>query len=227
LETTTFPSKKIFGSFAPSTIEYRKLHLNKFLAFLSEKYKADEIVQFLEFLEIKKRIEMLQRNPQLSVESNPVSVSDAEKNTKDVEKLLGFIYLFNKNQKDIIKLCREFENFFFDTKPRLSKEAVKGVLLGDSNLQGLLQLCGKFDFKTNSHLTCNAGLNLLLNLLDHEHNKDAELFKLVFANASLRDISCLFFDDHILQNKTKTSLTACCGVGGSCDRSIRMLFVVF
>ncbi len=50
------------------------------------------------------RIELLQRNPYSYVD--PSTNMDGDKNTKDVEKLLSYVYLFNKNPKDMIKLCR-------------------------------------------------------------------------------------------------------------------------
>jgi len=75
---------------------------------------------------------------------------------------------------------------------------VKKLFYGDEDeLQGLIHLCGKYDTETDSHLTCGAGLHLLIRLLDYEYNKDAELFNQIFGSTSLRDIMYLYFNRHM------------------------------
>jgi len=63
---------------------------------------------------------------------DPLSVGD--KDMKDIDKAFSYLYLFNKNQKDLVNLFKEFETFFFDTRPKLPKEAIKSLLLGDGEL---------------------------------------------------------------------------------------------
>jgi len=42
---------------------------------------------------------------------------------------------------------------------------------GDKDLQGIIHICGNFDMRTDCHLTCGNGLNLIVKLLDYEYNK--------------------------------------------------------
>jgi hypothetical protein len=195
LGRTAFPSKKFFGSFNESTIQQRKIQLDGFLNFLSDFYKQEQIVEFLEYLEIKKRIEMISRLP--TIGSVGIVKQDGDKPSTDIEQVTYYLILFNRNKKDVCRSFKEFENFFFETKPKFSKYAVSKLFYGDQELQGLIHLCGKYDSQTDSHLTCGAGLHLLIRLLDYEYNRDAELFNQIFGSTSLRDIMCLYFDRHI------------------------------
>jgi len=64
-------------------------------------------------------------------------------------------------------------------------------------LDGLIHLCGKSDHENDSHLTCGAGLQLFVRLLDHEYNLNAEIYSEIFGRIGLRDIMCFQFDKHI------------------------------
>jgi len=78
-------------------------------------------------------------------------------------------------------------------------------------LNGLIHICGRFDMKSDSHLTCGSGLNLIVKLLDYEYNKgiivweyfvfncfvEAEFYNQVFGSTNYRDIMCLYFEQHI------------------------------
>jgi len=163
---------------------------------LSEAYRQEEMVEFLEFLEIKKRIEMMIRLP--TAEPAPCLKQSPEKTNSDVDQVTHYLTLFNRNPRDLCRFFKEFETYFFETNPKFTRHAVKKLLYGDDDeLQGLIHLCGKCDSQTDSHLTCGAGLHLLVRLLDYEYNRDAELFNQIFGATSLRDIMCLYFDKHI------------------------------
>jgi len=68
IDKNNFPSKSIFSTFTESTIQHRKTlldskgfslkHLPKksleILSFLSENFKREQIIEFVEFLEIKR-----------------------------------------------------------------------------------------------------------------------------------------------------------------------------
>jgi len=195
LQSTTFPAKKIFGSFAQTTIEHRKLHLNKFLHFLSEHYKKEEMVEFLEFLEIKKRLEMMKRNQMY--DPIPKFADNAEKFSLDDQQALTYLTLFNKKPKVLSNSFKEFEYFFIEKRPKRSKIAIKKLFYGDDQLNGLIHICGRFDVKSDSHLTCGSGLNLIVKLLDYEYNKEAEFYNQIFGSTNYRDIMCLYFEEHI------------------------------
>lgn len=125
---TAFPSKRFFGSFNESTIQYRKSSLDStkffwcpynligFLNILTETYKDEQLVEFLEFVEIKskiidfplfklslERIEMLIRLP--TVEAASCLIQDSNKTSNDVDQVTYYLTLFNRNPRD---LCRSF-----------------------------------------------------------------------------------------------------------------------
>jgi len=195
LHRLSFPAKRFFGSFNDTTIQHRKSLLDRFLIFLSENYKKEAVVEFLEFLEIKKRIEMLIRLP--TVESAVIVTQDTDKTGSDVDLALSYLRLFNRNTRNLCRSFKEFESSFFESRPKFSRQAVKKLFYGTEEFDGFIHLCGKCDPHTNSHLTCGSGLQLLIRLLDYECNRDAELFNQVFGSTSLRDIMGLYFDSHI------------------------------
>jgi len=201
LERTSFPSKRWIGKFSEGIIQTRKSQLDRFLRFLSGVYKQEQMVEFLEFLEIKKRIEMLIRLP-------PVESATSLRQDADFDQVNYYLTLFNRNTTDLCRSFKEFETFYFETKPKFSKCEVKRLLYGDDAMEGLIHLSGRCDSETNCHLTCGSGLRLLSRLLDYEYNSDAELFNQVFGSTSLRDIMCLYFDKHIRCRGTRSCKVA-------------------
>jgi len=192
---TNFPAKKFFGTFTESTIQSRRLLLGRFLTFLGEIYKQEQMVEFLEFIEVKKRIEMLIRLPTVDVPAVGLG-PDCQKSSTD-DQVIFYLNIFNRNSRDLCRSFKELESYIFEHKPKFSRNAAKKLLYGDEQLDGLIHLCGKVDCYHDSHLTCGAGLHLLNLLLDYEYNRDAELFNHFFGSTTLRDIMCLHFDRHI------------------------------
>jgi len=172
------------------------------LVYLCQVFKKEEMVEFLEFLEIKKRLEMMKRNR--TFESMPPVTEYPEKNSRDDEQAHRFLLLFNRKPKVLSKSFKEFDSYFIDKRPRFSKLAIKRLFYGGDDLQGLIHLCGKFNFTTDSHFTCGVGLNLIVKLLDYEYNKDAEYYIQIFGSTSFRDITYLYFDNHIQGKGFKT-----------------------
>lgn len=200
LGRTRFPSRKFFGSFTDATIQNRRQLLDRFLKVVSENFKKEEVVEFLEFLEVRKRIEMLIRLP--AIESNTGLPQQGQPDTpepslSDVDKVNHYLVKFNRNTSDFCRSFREFENFFFENKPKFSRGAIKKLLHGDETLEGLVRLCGRHEAGEDCHLTCGVGMKLLNRLLDHEYNRDAELFIQVFGSTGLREVLFLYFDRHI------------------------------
>jgi len=192
---TNFPAKKFFGTFNEATIQTRRSLLGRFLTFLGEIYKQEQMVEFLEFIEMKKRIEMLIRLPTVDVPACSLRPS-GERLTVE-EQVNYFLNIFNRHSRDLCRSFKELETFIFEQRPKFDRITIKKLLYGDEQLDGLIHLCGKVDCYHDSHLTCGAGLHLLNLLLDYECNKDAELFNQIFGFTSLRDIMCLHFDKHI------------------------------
>jgi len=193
---TNFPSKRFFGTFTESTIQNRRLLLDRFLSFLLENYQNEQMVEFLEFLEVKKRIEMLIRLPPVEPPTSSFK-SDCENSSSDFDQVTYFLNIFNRNTRDLCRSFKDFETYILENNKKFSRNDVKKLLYGEGDLEGLVHLCGKVDCNTDSHLTCGAGLRLLSQLLDYECNKDAELFNHIFGSTSLRELMWLHFDKHI------------------------------
>jgi len=191
---TNFPAKKFFGTFTESTIQFRRVGLGRFLNFLDNIYKEQQIVEFLEFIEIKKRIEMLFRLPTVDVPANSLRPS-AEMSSEDLVSF--YLNTFSRNSSELCRSFKELETYIFEHKPKFTKETAKKLLYGDGEQEGLIHLCGKVDCSHDSHLTCGAGLHLLSLLFDYEYNRDAGLFNQIYGSMSLRNIMYLHFDKHI------------------------------
>jgi len=204
LGKTRFPSKKFFGTFTDATIQHRKELLNGFLNLVCGKYKQEEVVEFLEFLEVRKRVEILLRLPTVESSNNLLQLQEAKSHPpSDMDQVNHYLIMLNRNTTDFYRSFREFENYFFETKPKFSKVAIKKLFYGDEELEGFIRLCGKHDTDENCHLTCGVGMKLLSRLLDHEYNRDAELFIQIFGSTNLREILFLFFDRHIRAKGSK------------------------
>ena len=106
---------------------------------------------------------------------NPSNLHWLEKPVKttsqEIEMILKYLTLLNKNPENLISTFKDFEHFYFEMKPKLNAEIVNKMLLGQKNLKGLLAFCGKYDHENDSHLTCGIGLGFLHKLLDYEHNR--------------------------------------------------------
>jgi len=74
------------------------------LTFLGDIYKQEQMVEFLEFIEMKKRIEMLIRLPTVEVPACSLRPS-GEKLTVE-EQVNYFLNIFNRHSRD---LCRSFK----------------------------------------------------------------------------------------------------------------------
>jgi len=196
IDQNNFPAKSSFSTFTESTIQHRKTLLDKILKFLSEHYKKEQIIEFVEFLEIKQRIEWLTRVP--TTRSMGSLRPDGEWSSgSDMDQVNYYLNIFNYNTRNLCQSFKEFEVFLFEKRPKFSRKAIHKLFHGDEILDGLIHLCGKSDHENDSHLTCGAGLQLFVRLLDHEYNLNAEIYSEIFGRIGLRDIMCFQFDKHI------------------------------
>lgn len=100
------------------------------------------------------------------------------------------------------------ETFYLQTRPKLSVDAIKTMLVGRGKVKGLIHFCGKLDPESPTHLVCAVGLNLLNVFLDystcpgifyHYLNEllDAEQFINLLGSLSLKYLQLLFLNHHI------------------------------
>ena len=76
----------------------------------------------------------------------------------------------------------------------MSLEAIKRLLLGDKSLKGLVEICAGISSQAQNsslhHICCKA-FKLLAMLLDHEYNKDAEIFIRIYKSGGVALITSL------------------------------------
>lgn len=173
LNQITFPSKTYFsfGGTDIDTIEKRRAMLNDFLFLLASKCKKYYIIEFLEFLEIKGRTELALNNQT----SYPFNESTFTTNSQEVGKLLQYLDYLNRNPDDTSKILREMEECYIASRPRLTPDVVRALLVGRPKSKGLIHFCGKFDPQTCLHLVCSVGLEFLATLLDYQICKGKEI----------------------------------------------------
>jgi hypothetical protein len=198
LQEINFPSKKFFGSLDIETIEKRKAHLNQFLDVLCKKYKEYNLVEFMEFLDVRKMF--------LKASTNPNSLPFMDKplrTTQETEQILKFVVSLNKNSENLISTFNEFDKFYFNSKPKLNLDVVKHIMTGDTKTKGILHFCGKFDETQESHLVCSVGLAFLTKLLSFETNTEAELFNTIYSKVHPKLLKKLKLQSHIVGKQQK------------------------
>jgi len=189
----SFPSKKFFGSLDIETVERRKVLLNDFLSVLCQRYKDFNLVEFMEFLDIRKMY--------LKASTNPNSLAFTDKpirTTQETEQILKYVSNLNKNPENLSSTFIEFEKFYFNTKPKMNLDVVKNVLTGDNKMRGILHFCGKFDEIQDSHLVCSVGLSFLNKLLSYETNTEAEMFNNVYTKVHPKLLKKMRLQNHIV-----------------------------
>ena len=129
----------------------------------------------------------------------------SQKTPEDV-RIFEMLQQLKKHSNKVAAL-RDFEEWFFDLRPKLSAEQLKLLFLGDESYSGfdifftvflfrLLAACGSFDY---SDIASRAALELLCRLLDVEKNKDAALFLDFFCHLDRHYLKILQLHLHCLR----------------------------
>jgi hypothetical protein len=136
----------------------------------------------------------------MSSSSNSSSKLSYASKTPDERRILELLNLlrFHPNKVTAIK---NFEEWFFESRPRLSPEFTKLLLAGKSGSEadgGLIHTIGDI---TYSHVASRAALYLLCRLLDVEKNKDAHLFLDQFVNFDALTLKKMQISQHIISER--------------------------
>jgi hypothetical protein len=85
--------------------------------------------------------------------------------------------------------------FYFEKFPRISKEYIMKLFLGDSHMKlGILHYIGKTQDERIAAVSC---LSFVLKLLDYQKNPNAEMFNKVFASSTLILVRAMNLDIHL------------------------------
>jgi len=126
-------------------------------------------------------------------------VSYASK-SPDERRILELLNLLRFHPNKVAAL-KSFEDWFFETRPRLAADYVRMLLQGRSGQDtdgGLIQTIGDLSY---SHVASRAALYLLCRLLDVEKNKDAALFLDQFVSFPVDILKKMQINQHIISER--------------------------
>lgn len=106
-----------------------------------------------------------------------------------------------KHNQNRVAAIKSFEEYFFQTRPRLSSEYIKKLFYFHDSARfegGLIETCGDFEY---SHVASRAALYLLCRLLDVEKNKDATIYLEQFTSLPKAVLARMHLHLHILSER--------------------------
>jgi len=203
-----FPEKSFFSFWKPDVVEKivkRQKGLNDFLQYVLQNCKMYGIFELLEFLQVREKLKAMgsHTSSHLSMDKSYAT------NSQEIARMAQYLDQLNNNPDDISKTLKEMEHFYISSRPRLSPDVCKTLLVGKIvqgklKSQGLIHFCGRYSAETNSHLICVIGLEFLAALMDHQKCQDADHFISVFGNLSREMIEHLNLTAHT-EEKVKTN----------------------
>lgn len=108
--------------------------------------------------------------------------------------MFQFLWNLNYSTDNYITVFNEYEAYFLNTRPKLNLDGIKRLLLGDKSLRGLIEICGNISNPTQSstlHHICSKAFKFLAMLLDHEYNKEAEIYIKIYKSAGIPLVASL------------------------------------
>lgn len=136
----------------------------------------------------------------LSSASSASSKLSYASKTPDERRILDLINLL-KYHPNKVSAIKNFEDWFFENRPRLNQEFIRLLLQGKSGSEtdgGLIQTIGEIGY---SHVASRAALYLLCRLLDVEKNKDAHLFLEQFVSFDALTLKQMQMNEHIISER--------------------------
>lgn len=112
----------------------------------------------------------------------------------DQEKIFQYLWSLNYSNDNYITIFTEFEAFFLKNKPNLNLDGIKLLLLGDKSFRGLIEICGIVsnpEYIDHLHHVCSKSFKFLSTLLDHEYNKEADIYIKVYKSSDVSLIIAL------------------------------------
>lgn len=210
------PPKRLTRSLAAEFVEKRKQELQEYLREILASAELLHSPVILSFLEVPDSVKpMLARTPStnhmypgfdlkdMSEEAKArllSSKADYQHKSYEERRVLELINLL-KYHPNKVAAIKNFEEYFFQTRPRLSNEFIQMLFQGRPGTDaegGLVQCCGDFQY---SHVASRGALYLLCRLLDVEKNKDAQLYLDQFTSLPLSVLGQMQLHLHILSER--------------------------
>jgi len=177
------PPKRLTRLLAPEFVEKRKEELQEYLRAIIAIPALLHSPILLKFLEVPDSVRpmLASRAPShkllqdIESKEGEDEKQDMAQKSYEERRVLELTSLLKRSPNKVAAI-RDFEEYFFEQRPRLSNDYVRLLFQGKSGREGdggLIQTCGDFEY---SHVASRAALNLLCRLLDIEKNKDAQLF---------------------------------------------------
>ena len=199
-------------------LDFLEIHSNFYCLYIYSCLYIAKIINLLYIIEIYEankqgKLKSGVKTSIIAEENKPNNESTVDKKEKqnisdglDQEKAFQFLWNLNYSVDNYITIFNEYEAFFLTSHPKLSLDSIKRLLLGDKSLRGLIEICGIIsnpDQTYNLHHICSKAFKFLSILLDHEYNKEADIYIKVYKSASTALISTLKFNSHIKPNSQK------------------------
>jgi len=197
------PQKRFLGLLASGFVETRRKELQEYLTQIIRTSALALTDPVLNFLEVPDTVRsMLIRSPN----TPKVAEFEARTPTKDMGHLTEIelrVHDFLKALKqrlDRVQVLQEFEEYYFEQKPRLSPQLARVLFQGTKHKDdaGLVETSGDFAY---SHVSARTAFSFFCRLLDPERTKDSSLFVEVLCTLSVRSLARLQLHVHILSER--------------------------
>eukprot|EP00826_Nyctotherus_ovalis_P040579 TRINITY_DN4014_c0_g1_i1.p1 TRINITY_DN4014_c0_g1~~TRINITY_DN4014_c0_g1_i1.p1 ORF type:complete len:390 (-),score=92.21 TRINITY_DN4014_c0_g1_i1:19-1188(-) len=190
-----FPGKLIFSNFDLCSIQHRMKGLEKYLNGLTKALNLLDYQEACAFFDIGPCVRILFGSLECSNQSDPyrlfedpdyfTKLKSIQKSNVEVSEGLAlvneFLLMLEAQPLTITKTVKEFEETYFETRPKLTSPEIEKFLWGDSKLKGLLFHCGNLDNWIGSSYC----LHFFAKLLKYEYNSlEADNFISVYEKTS-------------------------------------------
>lgn len=154
-----FPKKTFITLNVESKLEKRRIKLTKFLNYLFALCKkGSSLPEFIQFLQIQEYTQYLLNSLNIRKQANMGLKLSATNNTE--RELLGMLWKLNFDKNNRMEILKSIEVFFLEKIPKITPQTVSKLILGDSQVEGLLPLVCKNP--QDSHLICSCGMLIMI-----------------------------------------------------------------
>jgi len=201
------PPKKIFMLMDLAFVENRKKGLQEYLSKLLQLPGLMRNPVLIDFLKVPDSVKpMLLNDPSShtaaaassrAVSSGPGRRGSYPNKSYEDRKVFELVDALHSSPNKVAAIA-DFEQYFFRYRPRLAKDVVRYLLIGqftaESKKGGLIQTCGDSQY---SKVASRSALDVICRLLDVERNKDAHTFVEVFASLGPGQLKLMNIGNHI------------------------------
>ncbi|ETO06079.1 hypothetical protein RFI_31317, partial [Reticulomyxa filosa] len=180
VQLPSLPPKQIIRSLAPQVVAKRQRELQAYITKLLNEPKLLRNRLLLDFLVVPESLRaMLTRHDRTKTKSvlqrratDSAAVSTGNNTDDDVSQINELLKELAL-QKNGVRAISKFEQWYFESNPKMSRELIRRLLLGDDTNHGLAYSCRCF----NSKVAWRQSIALLTRLLDIERNEYAIAFR--------------------------------------------------